>query len=95
MSHLILTRKAGESVRLTMGDKTEYVELLEIRGKTCKFRLLSNPIVERVQLKEFFTPVPGVEIHILGIAGGQAKLGFNAPKDVHILRTELVGRVAK
>lgn len=52
MTNLVLTRKAGQSVRLIIGDKTEYVEILEVTGGFCKFRLLSSLQVERTRFRD-------------------------------------------
>ena len=79
MSNLVLTRKAGQSVRLMIGQRTEYLEILEVTGGFCKVRLLSNLHVERVRFRGE-----------MQIAKGHAKLNFTAPRDVHILRTELI-----
>lgn len=35
---------------------------------------------------------PDVEIKIMGINGGQVKIGIDAPEDVHIIRTEIEDR---
>ena len=33
-----------------------------------------------------------IEVIVLGVQGGQVKIGIEAPKDIKILRDELVGR---
>ena len=90
MSNLMLTRTAGQSVRLNLGDKTEYVEVLEVTGGYCKFRLLSTLRTERVKFRGTLAVAEGVEVTVIDLARGHAKLQFSAPKDVHILRTELI-----
>ena len=90
MTNLVLTRKAGQSVRLLIGDKTEYVEILDVTGGFCKFRLLSTLQVERVRFRGEMQIAEGVTVTVLDLAKGHAKLGFTAPRDVHILRTELI-----
>lgn len=87
MSNLMLTRTAGQSVRLKLGDKTEYVE---VTGGYCKFRLLSTLRTERVKFRGTLAVAEGVEVTVIDLARGHAKLQFSAPKDVHILRTELI-----
>lgn len=90
MTNLVLTRKAGQSVRLIIGDKTEYVETLEVTGGFCKFRLLSNLQVERTRFRDSMQIAEGVSVQVVDLAKGHAKLNFTAPRDVHILRTELI-----
>ena len=34
----------------------------------------------------------GIKIFVLGVKGNTVRLGFEAPDDVNIVRTELVGR---
>jgi carbon storage regulator len=36
-----------------------------------------------------------VVLTILGVKGDQVRIGIDAPKDVHIVRTELIGRPRK
>ena len=90
MTNLVLTRKAGQSVRLLIGDKTEYVEILDVTGGFCKFRLLSTLQVERVRFRDSMQIAEGVSVQVVDLAKGHAKLNFTAPRDVHILRTELI-----
>jgi len=33
---------------------------------------------------------PNIKVHIFGINGGQVKVGINAPKEIDILRGELI-----
>lgn len=35
------------------------------------------------------------EVFVLGVQGGKVKLGFKAPKDTKILRTEVLRRIEK
>lgn len=90
MSNLILTRKAGQSVRLMIGDRPEYLDILEVTGGFCKVRVLSTLQVERVRFRGDLQIGAGITITVLDLAKGHAKLGFTAPRDVQILRTELI-----
>lgn len=90
MTNLVLTRKAGTSVRLLIGDKTEYVEILDVTGGFCKFRLLSTLQVKRVRFRDSMRIAKDVSVCVVDLAKGHAKLNFTAPRDVHILRTELI-----
>jgi carbon storage regulator len=38
---------------------------------------------------------PDIKITILGISGGQVRIGVEAPADVKVLREELIGRERK
>lgn len=90
MSNLVLTRKAGQSVRLLMGDGREFIDVLDVTGGFCKFRLLSTLQVERVRFRDSMQIAEGVSVQVVDLAKGHAKLNFTAPRDVHILRTELI-----
>ena len=35
-----------------------------------------------------------VVVHVLGIRGNKVRLGIDAPKDIHVLRNELLDRVS-
>lgn len=48
--------------------------------------LLTRRVGERVMIGE------GIVIAILGIRGGQVRLGIEAPKEVKVLREELIRR---
>lgn len=90
MSNLVLTRKAGQSVRLMIGERKEYIDILEVTGGYRKMRILSTLKVERVRFRGEMKIAEGVTVTVLDLAKGHAKLGFDAPRDVHILRTELI-----
>lgn len=90
MTNLVLTRKAGQSVRLLIGDKTEYVEILEVTGGFCKMRILSTLQVERVRFRDSLQIAEGISVCVVDLAKGHAKLSFTAPREVQILRTELI-----
>ncbi|MNE73795.1 Carbon storage regulator [compost metagenome] len=59
-------------------------------GGFCKFRLLSTLQVERVRFRDSMQIAEGVSVCVVDLAKGHAKLNFTAPRDVHILRTELI-----
>ncbi|MGY2429588.1 carbon storage regulator [Pseudomonas tolaasii] len=46
--------------------------------------------MERVRFRGEMQIAEGVTVTVLDLAKGHAKLGFDAPRDVHILRTELI-----
>lgn len=90
MTNLVLTRKAGQSVRLIIGDKTEYVEILTVNTDRCLIRLRSTFQSESVRFKDSLKIAEGISVEVVDLSKGYAKLNFTAPRDVHILRTELI-----
>lgn len=90
MAGLMLSRKAGQSVRLVIDGKAEYVDILEVSGGSCKMRILSSLQVERVRFKDSLQIAEGVTVTVVDLAKGYAKLGFVAPREIQILRTELI-----
>lgn len=48
--------------------------------------VLSRNIGETIQIGE------NIEVQILGIARGQIRIGITAPREIQIVRTELLGR---
>ena len=36
-----------------------------------------------------------ITVRVLGIKGGQVRIGFDVPKEVEVLRTELIGKAKK
>lgn len=88
MSNLVLTRKAGQSVRLMIGDEPTFVSILEVNGGSCLMSAGSFP--QSVRFRGEMQIAEGVTVTVLDLAKGHAKLGFDAPRDVHILRTELI-----
>lgn len=90
MSNLVLTRKAGQSVRLMIGDKVEYLSVKEVTGGFCVMYLNADERGQRVRFRGEMQIAEGVTVTVLDLAKGHAKLGFDAPRDVHILRTELI-----
>lgn len=89
MTNLVLTRKAGQSVRLIIGDKTEYLDVIEVRGGHCLLQL-GRTMAEKVRFRDSMQIAEGVSVQVVDLAKGHAKLNFTAPRDVHILRTELI-----
>lgn len=89
MSNLVLTRKAGQSVRLMVGGECIYLDVLQVTGGNCLLSVDGNNL-ERVRFRGEMQIAEGVTVTVLDLAEGHAKLGFAAPRDVHILRTELI-----
>lgn len=90
MTNLVLTRKAGESVRLMIGSRTEYLTITSINGGYCTMYLDSTRDAERVRFRDEMQIAEGVSVQVVDLAKGHAKLNFTAPRDVLILRTELI-----
>lgn len=92
---LILSRKAGESVRLERDGVVTYLDVQQVTGGNCTMRVLcmkaDMPIkVDRIRFKDSMQIADGVTVTVLDLNKGHAKLGFDAPRDVRILRTELI-----
>ena len=51
--------------------------------------VLTRRVGESIQLGDNIT------VRVLGAKGGQIRLGFDAPKDTNIVRTELLEKAAK
>lgn len=95
MSNLVLTRKAGTGVRLVIEGRHVFVDTLEVTGGSCKMRVLTlggqeGIRIESVRFRGEMQIAEGVTVTVLDLAKGHAKLGFEAPRDVQILRTELI-----
>ena len=46
-------------------------------------------VLTRKQSERVLIPELDIEVEVLGVSGGRVKLGFNAPKYVRILRSEV------
>lgn len=90
MSNLVLTRKAGESVRIIVDGEPEFLEVLEVHGGHCVLCLQVSGKGANVRFRGEMQIAEGVTVTVLDLAKGHAKLSFTAPRDVHILRTELI-----
>ena len=51
--------------------------------------ILTRRVGEAVQIGDNIT------IRVLGMKGGQVRLGFDVPKDVNVMRTELLNKPKK
>ena len=51
--------------------------------------ILTRRVGEAVQIGDNIT------IRVLGVKGGQVRLGFDVPKDVNVMRTELLNKPKK
>lgn len=93
MPNLVLSRKAGQSVRLAIGEALfVYVDVLQVTGGYCSLRLVCGGLdrAEKVRFKGTLQVVEGIAITVLDLSKSYAKLGFEAPASVKILRTELI-----
>lgn len=92
---LILSRKAGESVRLERDGVVTYLDVQQVTGGNCTLRVLcmaaDMPVkVDRIRFKASMQIAEGVTVTVMGLTKVHATLGFDAPRNVHILRTELI-----
>lgn len=91
MTNLVLTRKAGQSVRLLIDGEPIFLEIDSVTGGYCPMYRRSHMLdVKRVRFRGEMQIAEGVTVTVLDLTKGHAKLGFDAPRDVHILRTELI-----
>lgn len=91
MSNLVLTRKAGQSVRLMIDGLPVFLEIYKVTGGYVDMFDHSRMLdVKRVKFRGEMQIAEGVTVTVLDLAKGHAKLNFTAPRDVHILRTELI-----
>lgn len=90
MTNLVLARKAGQSVRLIIGDLTEFLHVLNVTDGTCLMSVENKHELKSVRFRDSMQIAEGVSVQVVDLAKGHAKLNFTAPRDVHILRTELI-----
>lgn len=94
MSNLVLTRKAGQAVRLIIDGQAHYVNIHGVNGGSCQLSVLrpstNGALAESVRFRDSMQIAEGVSVCVVDLAKGHAKLNFTAPRDVHILRTELI-----
>lgn len=96
MSNLILTRKAGDSVRLEMLPGV-FLKLIVayVGGDQVKLEVMASDgsaLSKRVNAGDDWAIGDEVKIRVIGIQFRQVKLGFDAPLNVKIVRTELLER---
>lgn len=98
MSKLILTRKAGQCVRLEMLPGA-FVTLMiaYVGGDQVKIELIGEgglSLVKRVNVGDHLPIGDEVKVHVISINFRNVKLGFEAPLNVKIVRTELLERAS-
>lgn len=98
MSKLILTRKAGQCVRLEMLPGA-FVTLMVayVGGDQVKIELIGEgglSLVKRVNVGSDMPIGDDVKVHVISINFRNVKLGFEAPLNVKIVRTELLERAS-
>lgn len=90
MTNLVLTRKAGTSVRLITDGVTDYLDVITVNVDRCLLHLRNSSRSEVVRFKGEMQIAEGVSVCVVDLAKGHAKLNFTAPREVAILRTELI-----
>lgn len=86
MTKLVLTRKSGESI--LVGDQV--LKLAYVGGDQVKLEL--DGIAERVNVGAEMQIAPGVSVKVASIQFRNVRFVFDAPREVAIVRTELIGR---
>ncbi|MNJ16331.1 carbon storage regulator [compost metagenome] len=94
MSNLVLSRKGGQGVEFhdTATGFKSGLTVLRVTGGDVRMHFDGGqPFVLHIGQ---YAPMVGMdlEVSVIGLAKGQAKLGFNAPQSVKIMRTEIVNR---
>ncbi|HTU15664.1 MAG TPA: carbon storage regulator [Solirubrobacterales bacterium] len=89
---LVLTRKPGESIVIDGGIN---LDILHVNHHQVKIRF-SRPVgsswesdVLELESEEVFTPRSSVHITVCGTAPGRVRLGFEAPREIQIMREEV------
>lgn len=92
MTNLVLTRKAGQAVRLIIERREVFLDIEHVTGANCLMavRMHDNRYVERVRFRDSLQIAEGISVQGVDLAKGHAKLNFTAPREVQILRTELI-----
>lgn len=98
MSKLTITRRNGQSTRLEMLPGVFLnLRAAYISSDQVKFELTSHEgdsLVKRVNVGGTLEIGDGVMVHVVSIKFRAAKLCFEAPLNVKIVRTELLERAA-
>lgn len=98
MSNLVLTRRAGDCVRLELRPGFFVLLLVGyVGGDQVKFEVMGGPDwykTERVKVSSALVLTPDVSVQLVDIRFGVAKLRFDAPLSVKIVRTELLEKEA-
>lgn len=93
MSRLVLTRKAGQAVRLETSPGNYSVISVAYIGRDfvkLDYGIGSQWIQAPLELKDKWTLLPDLVIHLVSIQFSTAKLVFEAPSSIKIVRTELL-----
>lgn len=86
---LVLTRRPGEVIHV--GDDT-ILMLLEIRGSSIKVGICKagTEVTKILKNQEAYHLADEISFINAGTRGKQARLGFNAPREVAIVRGEIM-----
>lgn len=92
MTSLVLSRKPGESIRLITPLDTYWLRITHTAPGECTFKIDSGIFTKWVthRRNETLVIVKDVSATILEVSRGNVRLRFEAPREVHILRTELI-----
>lgn len=97
MTNLVLTRRAGDCVRLeTQPGEFRYLTVAYVGGDQIKLEYAGSigaePLTKRLNVGDDFEMRPHVKVRVISINFRNVKLGFDAPLSVKIVRTELLER---
>lgn len=97
MTNLVLTRRAGDCVRLeTQPGEFRYLTVAYVGGDQVKLEYAGSvgaePLTKRLNVGDGWLIGPSYTVKVLSINFRNVKLGFDAPLSVKIVRTELLER---
>lgn len=96
MTNLVLTRRAGDCVRLeTQPGEFRYLTVAYVGGDQVKLELTGgdgSTLTKRVNIGSDLAIGGDVKVRVVSINFRNVKLGFDAPLSVKIVRTELLER---
>lgn len=91
---LVLSRRTGETVLfIEDGEAFLKAKLIKVTSSECTFkvtRLQGQPYELNIRRTDSYRLAEDLELYVVAISRGVAKLGFDAPKSVKIMRSELL-----
>jgi carbon storage regulator CsrA len=96
MSNLILTRRAGQCVRLELSAGVFITVMVAyVGGEQIKLEMVGGDgsnLTKRVNVGDGLTIAEDVVVTVMAVTFRVVRLAFNAPLNVKIVRTELLER---
>ncbi len=86
MGRLVLTRKAGESVKV--GD--QFITVTRVTRANANLMTATPRSVHNCAIGDMLILEPGVSITVKAITRGIVRLVFDVPREINIVRQELI-----